>query len=283
MKRLLMDNSSKVKDIPFEALFARYKEQKLAHFYTLHTGGHREVSSKDEILQEWANKFLINILCYENGWEPAHAKEVLERGHEDILFVSTDQKSYKVSDDSIEEFFNFIRFKPSKLKYSFTIFKQSQKITQILANKLLKTLEEPPEGHIFVFIKSNDEKTLPTIDSRTIKINIVSHDHSSIERRTNMSFSDFITKECEDEALAKTLSTIRPNNLQLDELRDLIKEEPSREANIHHLVASHMNQSNNYSFDDAQSCLDATKASTFEIPFNGSSKSRLARLLQLVI
>ncbi|MFG1486965.1 hypothetical protein ABMA77_12865 [Halobacteriovorax sp. RZ-1] len=274
-----MDN----KDIAFNALFARYKESKLAHFYTLQTGGHSEVSKKDTLLEKWANDFIINILAYENGWEIDHAKEVLERGHEDILFVSTDQKTYKVTDDSIEEFFNFIRFRPSKLKYSFSIFKQSQKITQILANKLLKTLEEPPEGHIFIFIKSNDEKTLPTIDSRTIKVNILGKTDSQNEVTQELSFRDYVAKNCEDEQLVEILTKIERNNLQLDELRELIKEGPTREANIHHLIASHINQSSKYSIEDAQICLQATKDSTFEIPFNGSSKSRLARLLQLVI
>ncbi|MFG1492611.1 hypothetical protein ABMA75_03520 [Halobacteriovorax sp. ZH4_bin.1] len=274
-----MDN----KDIAFNALFARYKESKLAHFYTLQTGGHGEVSKKDTLLEKWANDFIINILAYENGWDIDHAKEVLERGHEDILFVSTDQKTYKVTDDCIEEFFNFIRFRPSKLKYSFTIFKQSQKITQILANKLLKTLEEPPEGHSFIFIKSNDEKTIPTIDSRTIKINLLGKTDSQNETIQELSFKDYVVKNCEDEQLVEILTKVERNNLQLDELRELIKEGPTREANIHHLIASHINQSSKYSIEDAQICLQATKDSTFEIPFNGSSKSRLARLLQLVI
>lgn len=120
------------------------------------------------------------FLHFENNWKLEHALESLERGHEDILVVETEEKSYKVSDKKIEEFFNFIRFKPSKLKYCITIFRESQKVSQILANKLLKTLEEPPEGHLFIFLKSSSEKSLATIDSRTINISIQNSSNDSI-------------------------------------------------------------------------------------------------------
>lgn len=270
------------KDLAFNALFSRYQESKLAHFYTLHTSSDAQVEEKEELLNKWCENLLINILAHENNWTIEHAKDSLALGHEDILIINTDEKSYKVSDKCIEELFNFIRFKPSKLKYSFTIFKQSQKISPILANKLLKTLEEPPEGHLFLFLKSSDEKTLETIDSRTIKINITSTS-ATRQAKSYENFKDYIKNKCQDDELSQTLASISQTNLCLDKLKDLIKEAPETEAKICHLISEYLANDATSDIHKVQLCLDAIEQTTREIPFNGASKSRLARILQLVV
>lgn len=278
-----MQKNSDNQDLAFKALFERYKSTQMAHFYTLQTAGQLEVDQKSQILNEWANNFLANILAFENNWNLDHALESLERGHEDILVVETEEKSYKVSDKKIEEFFNFIRFKPSKLKYCITIFRESQKVSQILANKLLKTLEEPPEGHLFIFLKSSSEKSLATIDSRTINISIQNSSNDNKAQQHGLNFNDFIENNCQDEELKTLLQKVTPQSLKLDELTALLKEKSGREINLHHLIAAYINQSEDFSIQSQMSCLLAIQNSSLEIPFNGSPKSRLPRLLQFVI
>ena len=272
------------KDLPLKALLQRYKDRKLAHFYTLTTGGQLSSAKKDQILNEWVSNLLVNILSHENNWDLEHARKSLELGHEDILNVETDEKSYKVSDNAISAFFNFIRFRPSKLNYSITIFKQSQKISQILANKLLKTLEEPPEGHIFIFLKSSDEEALATIESRTIKINIQNNEESSSANFNEQgSFRDFLEVKCDDEELKETLNATKQGSLNLEQLKDLIKSKPEREATLHRLIASYVSNSTEFNYSQVQECLDVISASTYEIPFNGAAKSRMTRLIQFIV
>ncbi|WP_419168455.1 hypothetical protein [Halobacteriovorax sp.] len=283
MTKLLMQKNNQEQDLAFKALFERYKSSQMAHFYTLHTAGQLEVDEKSKILSNWTTNFLENILMFENNWDHGHASESLTLGHEDILIIETEEKSYKVSDKKIEEFFDFIRFRPSKLKYCITIFKDSQKISPILANKLLKTLEEPPAGHLFIFLKSSNEKSLATIDSRTINIHITNDSNDNIDKIQNLDFHSFLDRSCKDNELKDILVEIRDGNLKLDAIQGLIKEKPARELNLHHLIAAYINQNEKFDIRDQMKCLEAIKNSTEEIPFNGAVKSRLSRLLQFVI
>ncbi len=273
----------KSRDLAFQALSKRYDDKSLAHFYTLEISGQYSPTQKREILENWTKDFLVNIVSKELGHNNELAKKSVEDGNvSDILFIQTKEKTYKVADPAIESFFNFIRFKPSQLKYSFSIFDQSQKITTILANKLLKTLEEPPEGHIFIFLKSNDEKSLETIDSRTIRINITPIDAARKQEKTD-NFNQFVTAFIDDQELVEVLSTASREQLKLDDLHDLIKEQPTREALIHQAVASYLSQISNPDMRKTQQCLDAISKATYEIPFNGAAKSRLARLLSIIM
>tara|TARA_Y100001968_G_C18995316_1_gene543336 strand:- start:47 stop:619 length:573 start_codon:yes stop_codon:yes gene_type:complete len=60
------------------------------------------------------------------------------------------------------------------------------------SNKLLKLLEEPPKGTIFLFVSKDYERLLPTVRSRLQKIDIPSHSKKEAKNNeTSGFFEDF--------------------------------------------------------------------------------------------
>ena len=86
--------------------------------------------------------------------------------HHSIIWLSpTGQSSqYKLEDLSI--IFEKTRLALDHGKKFFFVIKQAHLLSHVCANKLLKTLEEPPPGYIFFLETNNEQSILPTIRSR---------------------------------------------------------------------------------------------------------------------
>lgn len=65
-----------------------------------------------------------------------------------------------------------LSFKSSQGKYKTTIIWLPEKMHTVCANKLLKLFEEPPKNTIFILVSQEPELLLPTILSRTQRIDI---------------------------------------------------------------------------------------------------------------
>lgn len=57
-------------------------------------------------------------------------------------------------------------------KYKFYVIWQPEKLQPAAANKLLKVIEEPTEGTVFLLVSNNEAEVLPTIYSRTRRFNM---------------------------------------------------------------------------------------------------------------
>ncbi len=68
--------------------------------------------------------------------------------------------------NSIRDVRKFISINYSDIKYRFIFFDKAHLMTEDAQNAFLKSLEEPPEGVIFIISTPNKEKLLPTILSR---------------------------------------------------------------------------------------------------------------------
>ncbi len=73
--------------------------------------------------------------------------------------------------NSIREITKFVNTSIDGLEYRFVIIEDSHLMNDQAQNALLKNLEEPPEGIIFILLTSNKDKLLPTILSRCWQIN----------------------------------------------------------------------------------------------------------------
>ena len=71
---------------------------------------------------------------------------------------------------SIREIRKFISFTSDDAAYRFVIILESEYMNDQAQNALLKSLEEPPHGIVFILITSQKEKLLPTIVSRCREI-----------------------------------------------------------------------------------------------------------------
>lgn len=73
--------------------------------------------------------------------------------------------------NSIREIRKYITTTVDNIDYRFILIQDAHLMNETAQNAILKSLEEPPEGFIFVFITSDDEKLLPTIKSRCWQLN----------------------------------------------------------------------------------------------------------------
>ena len=70
--------------------------------------------------------------------------------------------------DTIEVIFEKTRFQLNDGEQFFFVLEKANQLTLATANRLLKTLEEPPVGYHFLLLTSNAEAVIPTVTSRCL-------------------------------------------------------------------------------------------------------------------
>jgi DNA polymerase-3 subunit delta' len=88
--------------------------------------------------------------------------------HPDVLTISPIKKNIKI--DQIREIKGHIKYGPNASDYLFVIIKNADTLSEEAANSLLKILEEPPEGTVFILLVEMVTRVLPTIASRCQKV-----------------------------------------------------------------------------------------------------------------
>ncbi len=93
----------------------------------------------------------------------------LEEGlHPDLVLVGSEGNSIKI--DEIRELRKRFRFRPFEGKFRVVIIQEAQKLLEPAANALLKMLEEPPKGNIFILLTPEPQMLLDTIVSRCCQV-----------------------------------------------------------------------------------------------------------------
>lgn len=151
-----------------DILLSRWRKEKLAHFYILETG---HFPKAKELLQQKIKEIM----------EAALSEELKAKGlgvpknvwdHPDFLLISPDdaKKDYSLDEFSEKGFFNFIELRPYQLKWRFICIEDAFKVGNNLSNKLLKTLEEPPQRTTIFFLNPYAKPFMATIQSRAITL-----------------------------------------------------------------------------------------------------------------
>ncbi|MBU1008018.1 hypothetical protein KKA53_02995 [Candidatus Dependentiae bacterium] len=96
--------------------------------------------------------------------------------HQSIIWIEPEKK-YLLDDLTV--IFKTIRFQLEQNQSFFFILKKAHHLSPVCANKLLKTLEEPPPGYTFFLLTNNEQAILPTIRSRC-SINHIKRSSSSL-------------------------------------------------------------------------------------------------------
>jgi DNA polymerase-3 subunit delta' len=125
-------------------------------------------------------------------------KKLSNDNHPDYMEIEPDGKSIKNA--QIEDFQEFAIIKPYDSSHKIVIIKEADKMNASSQNRILKTLEEPPEHVIIIMITNNSEVLLPTVVSRCqiLKFNGVSD--ALIKSYINSNYS---TSEEEAEMIAR--------------------------------------------------------------------------------
>jgi len=85
--------------------------------------------------------------------------------HPDVLLISPgDNKSIKV--DAVRDLVDRANYRPFEGRRRAVIIDQADTLVAAAQNGLLKTLEEPPSGSVFILVTSRPDALLPTVRSR---------------------------------------------------------------------------------------------------------------------
>lgn len=121
---------------------------------------------RHEQLVENTITFLQQLLCQKNGCKKCTTCiHIKEKQHHAVLWVEP-EKSYTI--DDLKNIFSTIAFSLPQDELFFFIIQKADFLTPICANKLLKPIEEPPQGYHFILLAERTEQILPTIRSRCI-------------------------------------------------------------------------------------------------------------------
>lgn len=134
-----------------QILTKKLKNNEIAHLYFI------DANNEDE------NKSFVSSLISSNF-------DNFTYEHADVLEIKTENKTYKVED--LEPAFKFSYNSPWEWHKKFIYISEGEKLSEIVVNKLLKILEEPPK-YLTIFISRRRHfEFIPTLESRGLKIQL---------------------------------------------------------------------------------------------------------------
>lgn len=117
----------------------------------------QKIEESEDRIGEWRR------MLEENPWmQPERWQEILDAGNsQPIIYVSDADNILRT-----EAYSSFTS------KYKFFVIWLPEKLQPAAANKLLKVIEEPTEGTVFLLVSNNESAVLPTIYSRTRRFSL---------------------------------------------------------------------------------------------------------------
>lgn len=121
-----------------------------------------------------AESILQMLCCGQDANRPCgqcnNCRRVARRIHPDIAWIEPIKKSRGILVEQIEEVIRNIFQTTFEGGWKAVVFANAERMNNEAANKLLKTLEEPPPRSIFLLLSDQPEALLPTIISRCQKV-----------------------------------------------------------------------------------------------------------------
>jgi DNA polymerase-3 subunit delta' len=167
-------------EVAIRALRTALEKERVAHAYifTGPSGVGRKLT---------ANVFARSLNC-ENSAGPdpcdkcASCRLIAEGKHPDIQTIMPTKRSSTITVAQIEALLPFAHMRPLRGKHKVFIICDADRLGIAPANKMLKTLEEPPPQTAFILITEKIENMLPTVASRCQLIKFGRLRTDSVER-----------------------------------------------------------------------------------------------------
>lgn len=155
-------------------------------------------------------------------------KQIEDENYIELTIIRPDNKD--INKDSILYLQEQMKTKPILSNKKFYIIENADKMNDIAANKLLKTIEEPQEGIYGFLIVENIDTILPTIKSRCqIETLIYENNKNNFSyEQKDLEFAEKLIRIIEDEEL-KDLITYKTNDKNV---KEFIKTNGKSVANI---------------------------------------------------
>lgn len=98
--------------------------------------------------------------------DPKQQQAAIRAVHPDVLLLEPATSRGKIGIDQVREILRAAQFVPEEGERRVCLIPQAERLTPQAANGLLKVLEEPPRGMVFVLIAAHAQDVLPTVLSR---------------------------------------------------------------------------------------------------------------------
>ena len=107
-------------------------------------------------------------------------RKIGEGIHPDVMSVRSDGVFIKI--DQVRAIQDRVRFRPVEGRRRVILIEEAQNVREEAANALLKLIEEPPDGNLFILTVVEPQMLLPTIVSRCCLLRFQPLDRVDIER-----------------------------------------------------------------------------------------------------
>ncbi|MEG0919725.1 MAG: hypothetical protein RSB99_03535 [Bacilli bacterium] len=177
-----------------------------------------------------AKNFATKILCHNKGeYEKFEiTNKIADDNYLDILYVyPTPRDTSKVESikkEDISKIQDFLLKKPFEGDRNIAIVVGIDSMTDKAANKLLKTLEEPPVGSVLILLSENAEGLLDTIKSRS---SIIRLNQNNIGQASNSNGKQLIDMLIDEEyfyKISKLIDSIAKDNEEPIRVIDAMEE-----------------------------------------------------------
>lgn len=115
--------------------------------------------------------FAAALLCAEGGCGSCNSCQMIQsRTHPDVQVLNTER--ILISVDEVTEFIEKSIQMPAIGKYRIMVIEDADRMSERTSNLLLKSLEEPPKGTIWMICAPSEADLLPTIRSRVRRVQL---------------------------------------------------------------------------------------------------------------
>lgn len=130
---------------------------------------------------ELAFSFASALVCENGGCGTCNACQMVAVGnHPDVQVLNTEK--VQISIDEVSEFIEKSQQMPALANYRIMIIEDADRMAERTSNLLLKSLEEPPKGTIWMLCAPSEADLLPTIRSRVRRIMLKVPDVSDVAK-----------------------------------------------------------------------------------------------------